>query len=170
MRCIGGCPLLLYLYYRQHHDFSPLLLLSPKPADDTKGCTNAEGHPRRLPLSSFLQASEVAISLTFFSLLALAFVLPGCPPPISTPPLELPSLASPPLHCTSQSTSLPLAVDPDRKLTGRVYRCSIFGILSVQCYTYYHRYPLDRTFYRVLVRIRSPARGSFLTPAPLPFH
>lgn len=52
----------------------------------------------------------------------------------------------------------------DCRLIGRVrfFCCSIFGILSMQCYTYYHRYPLDRPFYKILVRIRSgPARGSF---------
>jgi hypothetical protein len=29
----------------------------------------------------------------------------------------------------------------------------IFGILSMQCYTYYHRYPLDRPFYKILVGV-----------------
>ena len=63
-----------------------------------------------------------------------------------------PSSASSLLHCMSQITPLPLVVGPGSKLTDRVLYCSIFGILSMQCYTYYHRYPLDRPFYKILVR------------------
>ena len=31
----------------------------------------------------------------------------------------------------------------------------------MQCYTYYHRYPLDRPFYKLLVRVRSPGGKRF---------
>lgn len=31
----------------------------------------------------------------------------------------------------------------------------------MQCYTYYHRYPLDRPFYKILVRTRSPGGNGF---------
>lgn len=55
-----------------------------------------------------------------------------------------------------------LSVTGHRRLTSRAFRCSIFGILSMQCYTYYHRYPLDRPFYKILVRtIRSPGGNGF---------
>lgn len=40
----------------------------------------------------------------------------------------------------------------------------------MQCYTYYHRYPLDRPFYKILVRTRSHGRRSFLTSASAPSH
>lgn len=54
----------------------------------------------------------------------------------------------------------PPAVDNGRMLIFSI-RCSTFGILSMQCYLYYERYPLDRRFYKILVRARLPCRRVF---------
>ena len=64
-------------------------------------------------------------------------------------------MASSFLHCMSQSTSLLSVLGLYCRLTGCMLCCSIFGILSSQCYNYYHRYPQDRPFYKMLVRTRS---------------
>ncbi|KAF9648175.1 hypothetical protein BDM02DRAFT_3096964 [Thelephora ganbajun] len=46
----------------------------------------------------------------------------------------------------------------------------IFGILSMQCYTYYHRYPLDRPFYKILVRLTLSPRMLEATHSALISH
>lgn len=138
----------LYLYYRPHRDHPPYFFFR-RQLTTTKGCTKVEGRLRR---SIFLRpppASEAAISP---SLPVLSFRSPEWSAWTSTQHSEQPSSASQLLHCTSQTISLPLAVGLGCMLTGLTLCCSIFGILSMQCYTYYHRYPLDRPFYKILVR------------------
>ena len=144
----------LYLYYRPHRNRSPSLLFSRRLLTTTKGCIKVEGRPRRSLSLRPLQASEAVISLFFLSLSSGSFFSFLRNGRHKHPHNIRSSLhwhhrlfivrVKPPLCHT--------VVDLGCRLTDRAFCCSIFGILSMQCYTYYHRYPLDRPFYKILVR------------------
>ena len=147
--------------YTTNHPTSPSLTSSPDARRRLRRAASKQkvvpGRPSLRPLQAFGPSISLFSSPSFFP-----FLLPVCRTPTSTPPSVQPSSASWLLHCTSQISFLPLRTD------WVVFPCSIFGILSMQCYTYYHRYPLDRPFYKMLVRTRSQSRRIFLTPVPVP--
>lgn len=62
-----------------------------------------------------------------------------------------PLLASPPPACTRRPRT---AREPFLTLA---CSCSCLGVLSTQAYTYFKRYPLDKPFYKALVRDAKPA-------------
>jgi len=143
------------------------------PPDDNEGLYQSGRSSEAVPLSSFpasFRSDHFPLYFSLSSSFFFLFVSPEWTGQTFTQHSEQPSLVSPLLHCTSQSISLPLVAGSGCRLTDCLFCCSIFGILSMQCYTYYHRYPLDRPFYKILVRSRSSAGRVFLTPAPLKSH